>query len=106
VPTRQAYAQARYRTEALFAGVEALWRSRVAVNDANSEFADAFSVLNVFGGLSQQRGRWRFTQYVRVDNVGDRNYAGSVIVNEGNARYYEPSPRRNASIGVLAALYL
>jgi iron complex outermembrane receptor protein len=106
VPKRQAYAQARYRTEALFAGVEALWRSRVAVNDANSEFADAFSVLNVFGGLSQQRGRWRFTQYVRVDNVGDRNYAGSVIVNEGNARYYEPSPRRNASIGVLAALYL
>jgi iron complex outermembrane receptor protein len=104
VPKRQAYAQGRYRTEAFFAGIEALWRSSVAVNDANSEFADAFSVVNLFGGLAQRRGRWRFTEYLRVDNVGDRNYAGSVIVNETNARYYEPSPRRTMSLGVQAAL--
>ena len=106
VPRRQAYAQGRYRTETFFAGIEALWRSRVAVNDANSEFAEAFSVVNLFGGLSQQRGRWRFTEYLRLDNAGDRNYAGSVIVNEANARFYEPSPRRNMSVGVQAALQL
>jgi iron complex outermembrane receptor protein len=103
VPKRQAYALGRYRTEAFFAGIEALWRSEVAVNDANSEFADAFSVVNAFAGLSQRRGRWRFTQYVRIDNLGDRNYVGSVIVNEANARYYEPSPTRNASVGLQAS---
>jgi hypothetical protein len=27
-----------------------------------------------------------------------------VIVNEGNGRYYEPSPRRNMTLGVQAAL--
>ena len=104
VPKRQFYLQGRYRVEWFYAGAEALWRSRVAVNDANSEFADAFNVVNLFAGLVQQRGRWRFSEFLRVDNVGDRNYAGSVIVNENNARYYEPSPRRNMSVGVQAAL--
>jgi iron complex outermembrane receptor protein len=75
----------------------------VAVNDVNSEFADAFTVVNIFAGLSQRRGRWRFTEYVRIDNVGDRSYAGSVIVNEANARYYEPAPTRNASVGLQAS---
>jgi iron complex outermembrane receptor protein len=104
VPERQAYAEGRYRTQAFFAGIEALWRSNVAVNDANSEFADAFSVVNVFAGLTQRLGRWRFTEFLRVDNVANRNYAGSVIVNETNGRFYEPSPRRNASVGLLANL--
>ena len=44
------------------------------------------------------------TEFARVDNVGNRNYVGSVIVNETNRRYYEPSPRRNMTVGVQAAL--
>ena len=38
--------------------------------------------------------------YARVDNLFDRRYAGSVIVNEGNQRYYEPAPGRNWSAGI------
>jgi iron complex outermembrane receptor protein len=41
---------------------------------------------------------------VRIDNLTDRNYAGSVIVNEGNSRYFEPSPRRDMTIGLQANL--
>jgi iron complex outermembrane recepter protein len=33
-----------------------------------------------------------------VDNLFDRRYAGSVIVNEGNARYFEPAPGRNYTL--------
>jgi iron complex outermembrane receptor protein len=44
------------------------------------------------------------TEFLRVDNVGDRNYVGSVIVNETNRRYYEPAPRRNMTVGIQAAL--
>lgn len=41
----------------------------------------------------------------RVDNLFDREYVGSVIVNESNGRYYEPAPGRNYGIGLnLAAL--
>jgi len=35
-----------------------------------------------------------------VDNLLDRRYAGSVIVNEGNARYFEPAPGRNWTVGM------
>ena len=33
----------------------------------------------------------------------DRRYVGSVIVNEGNARYYEPAQGRNWTVGLSGA---
>jgi iron complex outermembrane receptor protein len=100
IPERQAYAQLRYRQPKYFALVEALGRSDVAVNDANDEFAPAYYVINLAAGLTQQGSGWRLSEYVRVDNVRDRSYAGSVIVNEGNRRFYEPAPTRNYMVGV------
>jgi iron complex outermembrane receptor protein len=76
----------------------------VAVNDANSEFADAYTIFNLVGGLVQQGKGWRISEYVRMDNVTDENYVGSVIVNEANGRFYEPSPRRSMSAGIQASL--
>jgi iron complex outermembrane recepter protein len=104
VPRSQLYGQLRYRQPAFYAQLEALRRSRVAVNDANSEFADAYTVANLVGGLVQQGTRWRVSEFVRIDNVTDRNYTGSVIVNETNGRFYEPAPRRNLVAGVQATL--
>jgi iron complex outermembrane recepter protein len=37
-----------------------------------------------------------------VDNLADRNYVGSVIVNEGNGRYFEPAPGRTFLLGANA----
>jgi iron complex outermembrane receptor protein len=104
VPRSQLYGEVRYGGEGYYVQVEGLARSRVAVNDRNSEFADAFSVFNAVAGLVQQAARWRITEFVRIDNLADRDYAGSVIVNDGNDRYYEPSPRRNMTVGIQAAL--
>ncbi|HEX2197940.1 MAG TPA: TonB-dependent receptor [Burkholderiales bacterium] len=104
VPRAQLYGELRYRRPGYFAQLEGLARSRVAVNDQNSEFAEAFSVFNAVAGLVQQGGRWRVTEFVRIDNLADRDYAGSVIVNDGNGRYYEPSPRRNMTVGIQASL--
>jgi len=104
VPRSQLYGELRYRRSGFFAQLEGLLRSRVAVNDQNSEFADAFAVFNAMAGLVQEGGRWRVTQFVRIDNLADRDYAGSVIVNDGNGRYYEPSPRRNMTVGIQASL--
>ena len=109
VPRSQLYAELRYRRSGFYTHLEALRRSRVAVNDLNTEFADAFSTLNLVAGLVQEgavgqdRG-WRLSEFVRIDNLTDRNYVGSVIVNDGNGRYYEPSPRRNTTIGIQASL--
>jgi iron complex outermembrane receptor protein len=104
VPKHQAYFQASYRQPWFYTYVEALYRAKVPVNDANSEFADAYTVFNVVAGLVQQGATWRISEYVRMDNVADRDYVGSVIVNEGNGRFYEPSPRRSISAGIQATI--
>ncbi|RBC19577.1 hypothetical protein BRN37_20680, partial [Xanthomonas oryzae pv. oryzae] len=49
--------------------------------------------------------RWTTTlgalrTFARVDNVLDRQYVGSVIVNDGNGRYYEPGPDRTYTVGL------
>jgi iron complex outermembrane receptor protein len=100
----QLYGELRYRQGPWFTRLEGLYRTRVATNDLNDEFADGYAVFNIAAGLTQRAAGWRITEYVRVDNVGDRNYVGSVIVNEANRRYYEPAPRRNATIGMQAAV--
>ena len=79
-------------------------KSSVPVNDANTDFADAYTVWNAAVGLTQERPRWRVTEFVRVDNLTDRRYVGSVIVNDTNGRYFEPAPERAWTLGLQASL--
>ncbi|HZM36613.1 MAG TPA: TonB-dependent receptor [Burkholderiales bacterium] len=104
VPRTQAYAALAYRRDAGYAQLEVMHRSRVAVNDANDEFAESYTVASVVAGLVQRGRSWRITEFVRIDNLTDETYAGSVIVNESNGRFYEPAPQRNTTIGVQASL--
>lgn len=93
----------RHAASGFHAGVEARASAKVHVNDANSESAAAYRVWNLRAGFEQRGRNWRLTEFVRVDNVGDRRYAGSVIVAEANGRYYEPAPGRNWLAGVQAS---
>jgi iron complex outermembrane receptor protein len=89
------------------AGLEAAleWRhvGRIAVDDANSDFAPSASTLALRVGLAQQIGRWTLREFARVDNVAGKTYAGSVIVNEGNRRFFEPAPGRSWLLGLNAS---
>jgi len=104
VARNQLYAEVRYRQASFHASLEALRRSSVPVNDPNTDFADGFTVVNLAAGLVQERSRWRLSEFLRIDNLGNRNYVGSVIVNETNFRYFEPAPRRNMSGGIQASV--
>jgi len=106
VPKSQFYAEAAWRhaPTGFRAAAELLYRSRVAVNDINSEFTDAFTVLNLVFGFQQQAAKWRLSEFLRVDNVTDKAYIGSVVVNDANSRFYEPAPQRNVLLGVQASL--
>src|SRR3989449_209945 len=104
VPKNVLYGELRYRAEPFYAQVEGLHKSRVAVNDPHSEFSDAYTTLNLMAAAVQEGRSWRITEFARIDNLTDRNYVGSVIVNETNSRFYEPSPRRNMTIGIQASL--
>jgi iron complex outermembrane receptor protein len=86
------------------AGVEARWVSRVYVNDINSEAAPVFGVASANVGYVARWAGWDWRGFARVDNLFDRRYAGSVIVNEGNRRYYEPAPGRTWLVGLSGAI--
>ena len=85
-------------------GVEARYLSGVLVNDANSDAAPAYTVAAAFGGYQWRVGAWELGGFVRADNLFDRRYAGSVIVNEGNSRFFEPAPGRTWLASAQASL--
>jgi iron complex outermembrane receptor protein len=94
----------RYAPVGFHAGVEVRHSGKVYVNDPNTEAAAAYTVWNLRAGFEQRGRKWRIAEFVRVDNVGDKEYIGSVIVSEANNRFYEPAPTRNVMAGVQASL--
>jgi iron complex outermembrane receptor protein len=81
---------------------EAQYRSRVAANDANTEFTDAYAIANLAAGFLQRAGGWQLSEFARVDNMFDKAYVGSVIVNASGGQFFEPAPGRNYTFGVQA----
>ena len=75
-------------------GVEARMQGRQPVNDRNTDFAGGAGVV----GLRLQHrltiGPGTLALLGRIDNIADRRYVGTVIVNDGNSRFFEPAPRR------------
>ena len=73
---------------------------RVYADDANSAHAHGYATVDVgverrwtLAGLSVQA-------FGRIDNLLDRRVLGSVIVNDSNARYFEPAPGRGWLVGL------
>lgn len=87
----------------LNAALEAQASSKIHPDDANTAApAPGYGILNARLQARQQVGRWRLKEYLRVNNLFDRDYVGSVIVAESNRRYYEAAPGRNWTLGVSA----
>lgn len=82
------------------AGIEGRYLSRLYADDANDAAAPGYVVAALSAGYIKRLGEWELSAYARVDNLFDRHYAGSVIVNESNGRYYEPAPGRSVGMGV------
>jgi iron complex outermembrane receptor protein len=94
----------RHAPYGFHAAVEGRRVGSVPVDDINSESADAYFVASARTGFEQRGKGWRLTEFLRIDNLSDRRYAGSVIVADGNRRFYEPAPGRNYLLGVEASL--
>lgn len=105
IPARTFYGEISWKHPATgFAGaIELRQAAQVFVDDQNSDAAPAYRIGNLRLGLEQKIAGWQLKQFLRVDNLGDRKYAGSVIVNDGNGRFFEPAPGRNWLLGLSAA---
>ena len=102
VPRLSLFAELAYqhRPWGLETGLEMRHTGKVFVDDRNTDAAPGATTFNLRAALTQISGKWTFKEFVRIDNLTDRNYIGSVIVNEGNQRFFEPAPGRSALIGV------
>jgi len=93
----------RYEPRGFTATLEAQGRAQIYADDRNTAAAGGYWVENLRFGFEQHAGGWKFREFLRVDNLLDRAYIGSVIVNESNSRYFEPAPGRTAMIMFNAA---
>lgn len=82
------------------AGVDVFAVSAVAVNDANSQRAPGYALLGLDLGYVARRGGATLSPFLRLDNLFDRRYIGSVIVNDANGRYFEPGQGRSVMVGM------
>lgn len=98
----------RYGSLRLERGGEQGWRGglelegvgAVPVDDRNSARAPGYLRTSVDVGYVVALARTRLQLSARLDNLLDRRIVGSVIVNDGNGRYYEPAPGRSLGVGV------
>ncbi|HEE0710807.1 TonB-dependent receptor PqqU [Klebsiella pneumoniae] len=95
------YASFGYQPEqGWYAGSDIRYMSDIMANDENTAKAPSWTVVGLTTGYKWSYGRMDMDLFGRINNLFDREYVGSVIVNESNGRYYEPAPGRNYGIGL------
>jgi iron complex outermembrane receptor protein len=81
------------------AGVELVRAGRLYANDTNTASAEGYAIWHLKASHGWALGQGNITAYARIDNVGDKAYVGSVIVNQAAGQFYEPAPGRNWTLG-------
>jgi len=78
------------------------YRSKVYIDDNNSNSAPAAVSFNLGARHSQHWTELTIDYWLALDNITDKAYVGSVIVNQSNGRSFEPAPGRQLSAGLTA----
>jgi len=101
VPTKNFFVGVHWGRETGWnAALSAQALSTVPVSDTNSVRAPGYATVDVAGGYVVDLSAVRFSAFVRVNNVLDKRYVGSVIVGDAIQRFFEPAPGRNVLAGV------
>ncbi len=92
----------RYQPFGFFSALEGRYNSDVYVNDTNTDKAPSYTVFNIRAGFEQNLTHWKLKEFIRLENVTDKDYIGSVRANDGNGLFFEPAAGRNYLIGLSA----
>ena len=76
------------------------YRSKVYIDDANSDSAPSALTFSLSARHNQQLQQLNLAYWLVLDNISNKDYVGSVIVNQSNGRAIEPAPGRQLSAGV------
>src|SRR5882762_5588794 len=82
VPRETFYGEARWAPlgPSFSTALELRYAGRIYTTDANTVSAESYTVVNWRVVFEQRASDWRLSEFLRVDNLFDRNYIGSVIV--------------------------
>jgi iron complex outermembrane receptor protein len=101
IAKNQAFLSLGWKPESgLHAGLDMRYSDKIYVNDLNSDTAPSYTVAGANVGYHWKMQDWAVNTFTRVDNLFDKDYSGSVIVNESNSRFFEPAEGRNWSAGL------
>lgn len=101
IAKNQAFLSLGWKPEnGLHAGLDVRYSDKIYVNDLNSDTAPSYTVAGANVGYHWKMQDWAVNTFARVDNLFDKDYSGSVIVNESNSRFFEPAEGRNWSAGL------
>ncbi|HEX7120738.1 MAG TPA: TonB-dependent receptor, partial [Gemmatimonadaceae bacterium] len=79
--------------------VEAQRMGKMPTDDANQNYADAYTLVHVRAGFNLPT-RLGVEPMIGIDNVFDETYAANVVANASNGRFFEPGPGRVFWVGL------
>jgi iron complex outermembrane receptor protein len=100
VPRQQLFARWQWQPRAWQFAVEGVAAGATVANDLATARAPGYALLNLEASRRWTTAHGVLRTFARIDNALDRAYIGSVIVNDGNGRYYEPGPDRGYTVGL------
>lgn len=86
--------------DALILSASAQQRARVYTADNNAIHAPSFHTVDLGAQGDYLFSQLRVGWWLKIANVSDENYVGSVIVNQTNGRAFEPALGRNLVAGI------
>jgi iron complex outermembrane recepter protein len=105
VPDRAAWTELKWtHASGFYVAAELKHQGKILANDVGSEWADSVTLLGARIGVAQLWRGAKWTAFVRGDNLSGKTYAGTVIVNEANRRYFEPAAGRTWLVGASVAI--
>jgi iron complex outermembrane receptor protein len=101
IPDQTLFTELVYKaTDRLEAAGEYRHVGRLFANDDNTAQANSYNLVNLRLSYTQPLGSgWNLRTYGRIDNLLDKEYVGSVIVNQAAGQFYEPAAERQLLVG-------
>ena len=100
VARQQFFARWQWQPRTWQFAAEAVASGDTVVDDLASAAAPGYALFNLEASRRWQTAHGALRTFARIDNLLDRGYIGSVIVNDGNGRFYEPGPSRGYMVGL------
>jgi iron complex outermembrane recepter protein len=105
LPERAAWTELKWtHASGVYFAADVKHQGRIFANDVGTEFTDAVTLLGARIGVQQRWGGARWSAFLRGENLSNKTYAGTVIVNEANRRFYEPAAGRGWLAGASVAI--